>query len=168
MLRRVSGLASGLHWRAPWLAAAISIVSVPACAYWWSAECAQAERLQQLRQREAVLQPLEGQVSTRLASWKGTQAKVDSAMDAVTRQGESAEQWQRRTLTIENQRMSRSEVEQYLAELVTNEHSLFLPSTLYLKAARPQESVFTAHQGQDSPGAIIVTIKADLFTRSKP
>lgn len=155
-------------YQVSWVMAMISVLALPAAWYWWSYERASARELQQLRKRESVLAPLESQVSTRLAGWKSAQANVASVQETIKSTGETPGQWTRRTITIDNQNMSRVEAEQYLRDLTNDERTLLVPTALLVRALKPNESVFTIHQGQDSMGALVVTIKADLYTRSTP
>lgn len=121
-----------------------------------------------MQQRASVMLPLEGQVNAHLAAWAGAQANVADVKEKIRSVGEWPELWARRTITIENQRMSRAEVEKYLGELANNDRSLLVPSTINIRVAKPAESVFVAHQGLDSAEALVVTIKAELYTRSSP
>jgi hypothetical protein len=145
--------------------AVLSIATLPAAWYWWSVERLSAQNLQQTSQRESVMAPLEGQVSQHLAGWKSAQANVASVQEKIKSLGESPDQWSHRSITIENQRMSRTDVEVYLRDLVTNDRNLLVPSTINIRVAKPDDSVFVVHQGLDSADALIVTIKADLYTR---
>jgi hypothetical protein len=154
--------------RVSWVVAMLSIFALPAAWYWWSYERVSARQLQQLHQRELVLAPLESKVSSRLAGWKSVQASLASVKEKIKATGESPDLWTRRTITIDNQHMSRVEAEQYLRDLTNNEHNLLVPAAILVRASKPGESVFTSHQGQDGADALLVTIKADLYTRGIP
>lgn len=158
--------ASHRRWQAPWLLAIAAIVSLPLAWSWWSVERVSARAIQQLQQRSAASLPLEAQVSSRIRQWQSSQAATSNVQDRIRVAGEEPGQWQRRTITIESQRMSRAEAERYLRDLTNNERSVFMPSVIHLKAAKASESVFSVHQGQDSADALQVTIKADLYTRA--
>ena len=145
--------------------AVLSIATLPAAWYWWSVERLSAQALQQASQRELIMSPLESQVSQNVAGWKSAQSNVASVQEKIKTLGEAPDQWSHRSITIENQRMSRIDVEVYLRDLVTNNHNLLVPSTISIRAAKPGDSVFIVHQGLDGADALIVTIKADLFTR---
>lgn len=156
---------SNKRWPLSWVLAAMSVVTLPAAWYGWSFERLSVHDLQQLNQREAVMAPLESQVALRLSSWKSTQANITSVQEKIKAIGETPEQWSHRSITIDNQRMSRVEVEQYLHGLVTNDRSLLVPATINVRAVKAGESVFVSHQGLDSSDSLMVSIKADLYTR---
>lgn len=156
------------RWSVSWALAAASVLALPLSWYWWSAERAKAAGLQQARQHASVLAPLQSRVAAQLAEWGSVRADGAAMQQKLESLGEVPQRWQRRSITIEKERMSRVEAERYLHELVSDERALFLPSAILIKAARQEESVFAVHQGQDSPDALVVTIKADLYTRSEP
>lgn len=168
MSNAVANALKSARWQLPWVLALLSVAALPGAWYWWSLERLSARALQQTLQREAVVAPLESQVTTHLANWKAAQAGVTAVQEKIKTSGEAPQQWSQRSITIDNQRMSRVEVERYLRELRTDERSLLVPSSLNVRAAKPGESIFAAHQGQDSADALVVTIKAELYTRSTP
>jgi hypothetical protein len=153
------------RWGLTWLLAVLSIAALPLAWYWWSLERVSARELQQVRTRESVVAPLESLVNTHLAGWKTAQANVASVQEKIKSMGEAPDQWSRRTITIDNQRMSRQEVEKYLRDLTNDERNVLVLNTLSIRAAKPAESVFATHKGQDSPDSLVVIIKADLYTR---
>ena len=153
------------RWQVSWILAMLSVAALPSAWYWWSLERLSAREFQQTLQREAVVAPLQARVTFRLANWKSAMANVTSVQERIRTMGESPDLWSRRTVTIDNQRMSRVEVERYLADLSSGQDRLLLPSSINVRAARPGESMFVAHQGQDSADALLVTVKAELFTR---
>ena len=148
-----------------WGLAVLSVAALPGAWYGWSLERQSALELQQALQREAVMAPLESQVADHLASWKTAQANVASVREKIKSMGEMPEQWSHRTITMDNKRMSRVEVERYLRDLGNDGRNLLVPTSINIQAAKPGESVFAVHKGQDSADALIVTIKAELYTR---
>ena len=153
-------------WLAPrWVLAAAAMLALPASWYWWSVERATAERLARAQRGQAALAPVHGRVSERIRDWEKLRANAAAAEKILTRLGDAPQLWQRRTVTVENQRMSRAEAEQYLQGLSAGEDSLLVPSAILLKAGKPGGSVFGAHRGQDAPDALLATIKADIYTR---
>ena len=155
----------GKRWSFSLILAMLSVLTLPAAWYWWSLERLSALDLQQTRQRESVMAPLESQVGTHLSSWKAAQANVASVQEKIKAMGETPDQWPHRSITIDNQRMSRVEVEQYLRDLTNDDRNLLVPTTINVRAAKAGESVFLLHQGLDRADALVVTIKADLYTR---
>jgi hypothetical protein len=143
----------------------LSIIALPAAWYWWSQERVDARWLEQSLRREAAMEPMEGRVASNLSAWKLALANVATVQEKVKFMGEVPEQWTKRSITLDNQRMSRVEAQKYLRELTNDEQNLMLPSTIFVKAAKPGESLFAADQGQDAPESLIVTIKADLYSR---
>ena len=109
--------------------------------------------------------PLESQVIDHLASWKTAQANVASVREKIKSMGEMPDQWSQRTITMDNKRVSRIEVEHYLRDLSNDGRNMLVPAIINIQAAKPGESVFAIHKGQDSAEALIVTIKAELYTR---
>lgn len=164
----LGGAVKAKRWQLSWVLAMLSIAALPSAWYWWSFERLSARELQQTLKREAVVGPLETQVNSHLAGWKAAQANVASVQEKIKKMGETPDQWSHRTITIDNQRMSRVEVERYLQELSTDERNLLVPASINVRAAKPGESIFVSHQGQDSADALVVTIKAELYTRSAP
>ena len=163
-----SGAVKSKRWQVSWVLAMLSVAALPSAWYWWSLERLSARALQQTLQLEAVVAPLENQVTAHLSNWKAALSGVAAVQEKVKTSGEAPQQWSHRSITIDNQRMSRVEVERYLRELRTDERNLLVPSSLNVRAAKPGESVFAVHQGQDSADALVVTIKAELYTRSAP
>ncbi|MFZ4480732.1 MAG: hypothetical protein ACOYNZ_12655 [Rhodoferax sp.] len=143
----------------------LSVAALPGAWYWWSVERLSAQGLRQTLQREAVVAPLEKQVLSHLADWKSAQANIASVQERIKSMGETPDQWSHRTITIDNQRMSRVEVERYLNDLGTDQNNLLVPAGINVRAAKPGESIFATHRGQDSADALTVTIKAELYTR---
>ena len=165
MARDLFRMAQGKRWPLSWVLAALSVATLPAAWYGWSVERLSARSLQQSIQRETVMAPVEGQVASRLSSWKTAQANVATVQEKIKSIGETPDQWSHRSVTIDNQRMSRIELEQYLRDLTTDDRNLFVPTTVNVKAAKADSSIFVLHQGMDSSDALVVTIKADLYTR---
>jgi hypothetical protein len=148
-----------------WGLAVLSVAALPGAWYGWSLERQRAHELQRSLQREAVMAPLESQVIDHLASWKTAQANVASVREKIKSMGEMPDQWSQRTITMDNKRMSRIEVEHYLRDLSNDGRNMLVPAIINIQAAKPGESVFAIHKGQDSAEALIVTIKAELYTR---
>jgi hypothetical protein len=73
--------------------------------------------------------------------------------------------WQSQTITLEHQPMSRREAERYLHDLSAGDHRWLVPNVIHLRAASASESLFGVHQGLDASGALLVTVKAELYTR---
>ncbi len=153
------------RWQVAWILAMLSVVALPAAWVWWSFERLSARELQQILQREAVVAPLQTQVTARLANWKSALANVAAVQERTRTMGESPDQWSRRTITIDNQRMSRVELERYLVDLSNGQQKLLVPTSINVRSAKPGESIFAVHQGQDSADALLVTVKAELYTR---
>jgi hypothetical protein len=158
----------GKHWSLSMILAMLSVFTLPAAWYWWSLERLSALDLQQTRQRESVTAPLASQVGSRLSSWKAAQANVASFQEKIKSMGETPAQWSHRSITIDNQRMSRVEAEQYLRDLTNDDRNLLAPTTISIRAAKAGESVIVEHKGLDKSDALVVTIKADLYTRGAP
>ena len=165
MPHEATGAVKSRRWQLSWTIAVLSVAALPAAWYWWSLERLSASELQQTLRREAVVAPLEGQVNSHLSSWKAAQANLASVQERVKTMGEVPNQWSRRTITIDNQRMSRVEVESYLLSLRNDQRTLLVPSSIHIRASKPGESLYVTHRGQDSADALVVTIKAELFTR---
>ena len=155
----------GKRWSLYLILALASVLTLPAAWYWRSIERLKALDLQQVRQRESVMAPLEAQVSARLLRWKAAQANVTMLQEKVKVAGETPDQWSHRGITIDNQRMSRVELEHYLRDLTTDQRNQFVATTINVRVAKVGESVFVVHQGKDSADALVVTIKANLYTR---
>lgn len=156
----------GKRWPLYSILAMLSVLTLPAAWYWRSVERLAALDLQQIRQHESVMAPLETQVGERLSRWQAAQADTGRVHNEILRVGETPDQWSQRSITIDNQRMSRQEFEKYLGDLVTDERNLFVPTAVNVRASKSGESVFVAHQGLDAADALIVTIKAGLYTRT--
>ena len=156
------------RWPLFLILAMLSVFTLPAAWYWWSFERLNALDLRQTRQRESVMAPLESQVGSRLANWKTARADVASVQEKIKAMGETPEQWSHRSLMIDNQRMSRVEVEQYLHGLTNDDRNLLAPTAINIRASKAGESVFVRHKGLDKADALVVTIKADLYTRGAP
>jgi len=157
--------AKGKRWSLYLILAMLSVVTLPAAWYWRSLERLNALDLRQIRQRESVMAPLENQVRERLLQWKAAQSSVTTAQDKVKMAGEMPDHWSHRSIMIDNQRMSRVELEQYLREMTTDERNLFVATTINVRASKTGDSVFVDHQGLDAADGLVVTIKASLYTR---
>lgn len=155
----------GKRWSIYLILATLSVVTLPAAWYWRSLERLNALDLQQIRQRESVMAPLENQVGERLLRWKAAQSSVTTVQDKAKVAGEMPDQWSHRSIMIDNQRMSRVELEQYLREMTTDERNLFVVTTINVQASKTGDSVFVDHQGLDTTNGLVVTIKASLYTR---
>lgn len=154
--------------RGAWLLAAIAIVALPASWSWWSLERAAAERVRLGRDSQAAMAPLHERVASRIRQWQSLRDRTAAVQQQLAGRGETPDRWEQRSITVEGQRMSRTEAEQYLRGLMTTGDTLLVPSAIHLKAGRPGDSVFAEHQGQDHPEALVVTIKADFYTRRVP
>lgn len=124
-----------------------------------------AQWLQLSLRRESAMEPLEGRVASNLSAWKSALANDAPVQEKIKSMGEVPGQWTQRSITLDNQRMSRVEAQKYMSELTNDNQNLLIPSTIFVKAAKPGESLFATDQRQDAPEALIVTIKADLYSR---
>lgn len=155
----------GKRWSLYLMLAMLSVVTLPAAWYWRSLERLSALDVQQILQRESAMAPLESQVGQRLLRWNAAQSSVSAVQEKAKVAGETPDQWSHRSITIDNQRMSRVELDQYLREMTTDERNLFVATTISVRTAKTGDSVFVDHQGLDAADALVVTIKASLYTR---
>lgn len=145
-----------------WLLAGVPVLALPLAWRWWSHEQAQLSSLRGELRREADLLPLSRQVVERVAAWRLLSARPIAAQD-----GDAPDAWARRTLTVDNQKMSRAEADQYLRALHSSGTTLFAPSVVTVRAPAG-ESIYAALQGQDRADALAVTLHAELYARSAP
>lgn len=161
------GSARRLRPALAWVLAAASVVTLPLSWLWWSHEQAHAAALRQEARRDTSLAPLTEQIGARVAAWSALREQVPARGEQLRQLGEAPATWARRTITVENQKMSRVEADQYLRELFSSEQSLFAPSVINIRA-QPGQSIYAVLRGQDQPDALAVTLRADLYTRGAP
>lgn len=146
--------------------AAVAMVTLPASAWWLGYEKAMANRISQQAQRQSVTGPLAGLIEGHLQEWAKVRGGAEAAEASLKAMGEQPELWGHRSITVENQKMSRREADEYLSGLVNTGNTLFVPSAANVRAAIPGESVFVPNQIMDNPGALLVTVKGELYSKA--
>lgn len=144
---------------------AFATISLVAAGFWLGHELKSLRAHQQRQAEYQTLAELHGKVRKNLAGWDASSAALAHALKDLASQRELPEQWTRRTLSIENQAMSRAEADRYFAGLSRTRSSVSLPSAVNVRVAKPTDSVFVDHQGLDGPAAVIVTIKAEQLSK---
>lgn len=151
-----------------WALSLLAVLSVPVAWYSWSTARQQASDLASAAVRQAAVQPVLREAQARLGAWASLMAEVAPTRELLKGLGEVPGQWQSQTVALENQPMSRREAERYLLDLQSNEQRVLAATAIHLRPAQAGESLFAEHQGQDARGALLVTVKAELFTRKLP
>ncbi|MBY0242725.1 MAG: hypothetical protein K2X55_25770 [Burkholderiaceae bacterium] len=142
-----------------------AVVSLPLSYLWWSKENAAYRALQADARRAAALQPLGSQVQQASRNWQALQIQASAAQQQLQQAGVAMEGWARRSIAAENQKMSRADADVFLRDLYSSQHTLFFPSVVDVKANVPGESIFAAGDVVDRADAVIVNMKAELYTR---
>lgn len=143
----------------------VALLALPVTLYGWQLERAELVRLEKAARQAAAAGPLSEQAQERIDQWGKSRQGGEQAAQRLRSALEEPSLWQPREIAFESQRMSRVEADQYLKDLASGTRSLFLPSTVYIRAAEPRESVFAPHQGLDKAGSLLVTVKGRLYTR---
>jgi hypothetical protein len=164
-MRTVSSMATALSAKAGLALGVMAIVTLPASSWWlvqqqkaWNAaseQIASEQRLASVRQ----------QIDARLKQWTVAEQGNGRALQQARQSGNAPELWARRSIQVENQKMSRHDADSYLRGLSNGERGLFVPTAVNLRAANAGEGVFAANSGNDRPDALVVTIKGDYYSR---
>lgn len=151
-----------------WALSLGAVLLVPLTLLHWQSARQQATSLAGSHQRHAALAPVVKAAESRLSAWGLAVAELAPTRERLQNLGEMPGSWQSQTITLEHQPMSRREAERYLHDLSSGDQRWLVPSAIHLRAASASESLFGVQQALDAPGALLVTVKAELFTRKVP
>ena len=154
--------------RVTWFFSLLAILSLPlAWIQWSSARYAGAET-EAAQERQAAQALSLRATESLLQTWSTVVSSVVPTRERLSALGETPLQWESQTINLENQAMSRHEAERYLQDLQGNADRVLVLSAFNLRSTDALESVFAAHQGLDRAGALMLTVKGELFTRKTP
>jgi hypothetical protein len=146
----------------------VGAVSLPVAVYAWMQVQQQTAYLERLAQQAAVLDDLDGRVAQRLDQWDLLQARRVSTIEALKASGDVEPSRFLRSVSLEQQSMSRAQAELFLSRLYGDSGEETFVSVVLIQSAGPGHGLFALHRGDDRPDAVRLTVRADTFRLNAP
>ena len=156
--------------RRRWLGVAVLVAaSIAQVAFVWMARAQRDEAFALVRQREALEREhrLAEAARARLEEARRHDARIEQLLAQAQGSFNSLLPFDRRSVSVEQQVLSRAEADDYLRAFDRQPESFFVVDSFNLRTARAERSLFDASAEPSEPGALIMTLKGTLVGRSR-
>lgn len=115
-------------------------------------------------ENEKAAKEISAQALDHIQGWSAAKLRMPLT-ESVTLDADAVRDAQMR-VNIENQRMSRVEVDRVLDGLSQNTEGIFMPEAFMVRAEKAGDEIFVKNSAEDSADSLVLTIKGETVPRA--